>query len=105
VNSINLIESYLNHRTQRVKIDEILSVTLGVPQGSILGPLLFEIYINDLAHYVPQVNSVLFADDTTLCKSDASLQRLRLGPHYRLFVGRQFSWLLNKYEDLCECAH
>jgi hypothetical protein len=32
-------------------------------------------------------------------------ERLRLGPHYRLFIGRQFSWLLNKYEDLCECAH
>jgi hypothetical protein len=35
------------------------------------------IYINDLPHYVPQVDSVLFADDTTLGKSDASLQRLK----------------------------
>jgi hypothetical protein len=35
------------------------------------------IYINDLPHYVPQVDSVLFADDTTLGKSDASLQKLK----------------------------
>jgi hypothetical protein len=34
-----------------------------------------------------------------------NLKPFRLGPHYRLFIGRQFSWLLNKYEDLCECAH
>jgi hypothetical protein len=35
------------------------------------------IYINDLPHYVPQVDSVLSADDTTLGKSDASLQKLK----------------------------
>jgi hypothetical protein len=38
-------------------------------------------------------------------QSKYEIATVRLGPHYRLFIGRQFNWLLNKYEDLCECAH
>jgi hypothetical protein len=50
-----------------------------------------------------------YHEDFMLFNESHCLQKcrktVRLGPHYRLFIGREFSWLLNKYEALCECAH
>lgn len=61
--------AYLNNRCQTVQIDKYSSspksVTTGVPQGSILGPILFIIYLADL-EYVSTLAKILFADDTTL---------------------------------------
>jgi hypothetical protein len=48
----------------------------GVPQGSVLGPLLFIIYTNDLPHCLEKAKSILFADDTTLYASNKSLSDL-----------------------------
>ena len=64
-----LLENYLSNRFQRVLLNGQASswrpVLAGVPQGSILGPLLFLIYINDLPNELKS-NAKLFADDTSL---------------------------------------
>ena len=73
-----LIASYLSGRRQRVKLREVRSewshLKKGVPQGSILGPLLFNIFINDMFYFIKQTSLYNFADDNSLLYTGSSLE-------------------------------
>ena len=73
----NLLFSYLHGRKQRVKISNSRSswtvLTKGVPQGSILGPLLFNIFMNDLFLFIEKCHLYNYADDNSLDSSSENL--------------------------------
>ena len=73
-------DSYLHKRKQRVLVNgifsDLLMINSGVPQGSVLGPFLFLIYINDIEQATKEFSLRLFTDDTSLTLTDKNLDLL-----------------------------
>ena len=100
-NSLLLLKSYLTNRKQYVQFDdvnsELLVIKTGVPQGSILGPLLFLIYINDIAHLSTKFHPIVYADDTTLTATLNAFKITKSANEINVELEKVTDWLkLNK---------
>jgi hypothetical protein len=107
----SFILSYLTNRQQRVKIDNKhsswLKLQRGVPQGSIIGPILFNIFLNDLFYMITDVDVFNYADDNTLSfqHSNASILKSKLELSSEICI----NWFLNnnmkanpnKFQAIC----
>ena len=76
-----MVKSYLSNRKQYIIFDknkktEYCNITCGVPKGSILGPLLFLIYVYDFHRASTEISTIMFADDTNLFISDKNINQL-----------------------------
>ena len=99
-NELAWFRSYLTGRTQFVDIDGIksenLNISTGVPQGSILGPLLFLLYMNDIPNCSKLFKFILYADDTSFLNSiqiSISIECQDIIDEFNLELSRISDWL------------
>ena len=102
---LKLIKSYLTNRHQIVRINgkefSREKVTSGVPQGSILGPLFFLVFINDLPDYCVNLKTMLFADDAKFISSGQAQEQIQSD------LNNVFNWTIdnNMPFNLDKCTY
>ena len=106
-NTVNWVEQFLTQRTQRVVLEGSAStskkVTSGVPQGTVLGPLLFLIFINDMPSYIQYSEIRLFADDAVLYKTiKSSADSLLLQQDLNNLLRWESLWQMSFHPDKCK---
>ena len=93
--SLDLLHSYLTNRKQYVSYHNVDSnlrrMNICVPQGSVLRPLLFLLYINDITRVMDENSCILFEDDTTLLFTD--MDHCALENKANKYIGYIYSWL------------
>ena len=109
---LNWISAYLSKRTQRVRVGESVSIDLpvvsGVPQGSVLGPLLFIIFMDDIDECIQESKIIKFADDTKIYISFSPSDPVRsnfLQDDLLSISNWCSTWLLQLNFEKCACVH
>lgn len=91
--------SYISNRELKVKINNTYSdpydITIGTPQGGILGPLLFLLYMNDLPHYIRGGEVFIYADDTTIIVAADNITEL----------SSRIQSIIKDFDDWCKRNH
>ena len=108
-NLLNWIKDFLSNRRQRVSLGGKLSqwkpVTSGIPQGSVLGPILFTIFINDMPEIVSSMMK-LFADDAKIFRAIASADDINiLQEDINKLLKWSVDWQLPLNVSKCKCMH